>query len=132
MLSSTLLELVRVRADEASIKSPPPSTTSRNKESDLSDQAVMVLTLIDSLPFLHLTILDEWLSLTAESLNLIMNEGMRNICQQRFWEVLSSGEMDVDHAAQCVTWWSTKGGRDMVFRSMEAAKDYGLKEPSKL
>lgn len=132
MLSSTLLELVRVRADEASIKSPPPCTATGNKESDISDQAVMVLTLIDSLPFLHLTILDEWLSITAESLNLIMDEGMRNICQQRFWEVLSSGEMDVDHAAQCVTWWSTKGGRDMVFRSMETVKDYGLKESSKL
>lgn len=30
------------------------------------------------------------------------------------WEALSSGEMDVDRANYCVTWWTTLGGREMV------------------
>ncbi len=35
-------------------------------------------------------------------------------CLQRFWEVLSSGEMDVDRAQVCVAWWTTRGGRELL------------------
>lgn len=33
---------------------------------------------------------------------------------ERFWDSLSSGEMDVERAYFCVTWWSTRGGRELV------------------
>ena len=39
---------------------------------------------------------------------------MRKACQERLWDALSSGEMDVERANLCVTWWSTRGGREMV------------------
>lgn len=39
---------------------------------------------------------------------------MLQVCRQRLWEVLSDGEMDVDHSAICVAWWSTRGGKEMV------------------
>ena len=45
---------------------------------------------------------------------MIHDSGMREHCIERFWEALSSGEMDVERAYYCVTWWSTKGGREMV------------------
>lgn len=58
--------------------------------------------------------LEEWLPLTAHLINSISGPDMRDICVDRFWDVLSSGEMDVDRAHYCVTWWSTKGGRELV------------------
>lgn len=141
MLASTLLELVRMRAESASTGPLPPPLASELEHSKkgefyLSEQAVMVLTLIDSLPFLNLLILEEWLLLTAETLNLITDEAIKNICRQRFWEVLSSGEMDVNRAAICVSWWSTNGGRGMVLNGIEKTDAHsmsgGLGEQSKL
>ena len=141
MLTSTLLELVRMRAEKASIRPlPAPSALEsehiKSGEFVLSEQAVMVLTLIDSLPFLSLSILEEWLLMTAETLNLITDEAIKNTCLQRYWEVLSSGEMDVNRAAICVSWWSTNGGRDIVLNGKEKAdahfKSGVLGERSKL
>ncbi|MCJ1230611.1 hypothetical protein MMC12_007285 [Toensbergia leucococca] len=140
LLSSTLLELVRSRAQSAS-KEPLPQLTnapsSSNEESHLSEQAVLVLTLIDSLPFLPVHILEEWLPLTAETLNLIQDQNMLPMCRQRFWEILSSGDMDVERAEVCVTWWCTRGGREMVLYSkgkeiQELVMSGGLGEASKL
>ena len=74
----------------------------------------MTLTLIDALPFLQLEVLDEWLPLTADLIHVVREPEMRRACQERFWEVLSGGELDVDRAALCVAWWSTRGGREMV------------------
>lgn len=141
MLTSTLLELVRTRGEGASTEPLAPSFASepeysRNAESSLSEQAVMVLTLIDSLPSLHLAILEEWLPVTAETLDLITDVPTRDICRQRFWEVLSNGEMDVDRAALCVSWWSTNGGREMVLHDMDTVDaplmSGGLGQSSKL
>jgi hypothetical protein len=39
---------------------------------------------------------------------------MKKTCQERMWEALSGGEMDVERASYCVTWWSTFGGRELV------------------
>ena len=50
---------------------------------------------------------------------------MRDICVDRFWDVLSSGEMDVDRAHYCVTWWSTKGGRELVLFGGEQQEPEG-------
>jgi hypothetical protein len=39
---------------------------------------------------------------------------MRRVCQERFWEALEGGEMDVERGGVCVEWWCTRGGREMV------------------
>ncbi len=80
----------------------------------MSEQAVFALTLIDSLPFLQIDVLEEWLPLAAELLHVVHDPGMIRACQERFWEVLSSGELDVDRAALCVAWWTSRGGRELV------------------
>jgi len=75
---------------------------------------VLTLTLLDALPLLSLEALEEWLPLSADLVNMIEDQAMRNVCKERFWEVLSSGEMDVERANLCVGWWGTKGGREKV------------------
>lgn len=125
LLPSTLLELVRFRLETASPaliqqNAGPPviSLTEDNPTSFerplLSEQSVLVLTLIDALPFLPIDQLEDWLPVVAESLKMIKDVDQLDKCRQRFWDVLSTGEMDVGRAALCVTWWGTRGGRDMV------------------
>jgi hypothetical protein len=82
------------------------------------------MTLIDSLPFLPMPALEEWLSITAESISLVEGADMLHRCKQRFWEVLSNGEMDVARAQVCVSWWTTEGGRERVF-SVSPLQDEG-------
>lgn len=124
-LPSTILELVRFRLETASpapmqrMAGPPalsPSEGNRtfSEQPPLPEQSVLVLTLIDALPFLPIDQLEDWLPIAAESLNTIGDTNQLHTCRQRFWDVLSNGEMDVDRAALCVAWWSTRGGRDMV------------------
>lgn len=125
LLPSTILELVRFRLETASpapmqqiagppVLSPSAENPSAPEQPPLSEQSVLVLTLIDALPFLHISQLEDWLPVVAESLNSIEDSSQLHTCRQRFWDVLSNGEMDVDRAALCVAWWSTRGGRDMV------------------
>lgn len=90
-----------------------------NTATPFSEQAVLILTLIDALPFLQTDILEEWLPLTAKLVHVAHDSNMRKACQERFWEVLSVGELDVDRAALCVGWWSTRGGREMVLFGKE-------------
>ena len=52
--------------------------------------------------------------MTARLVNMVQDAQLRTVCVERFWEALSSGEMDVEQARYCVAWWSTKGGREMV------------------
>ncbi|KAJ5527887.1 Pentaxin [Penicillium frequentans] len=85
----------------------------------LSAQAVLTLALIDSLSFLRVEDLEDWLPLTAELINTIADRTMRHACVDRFWEALSVGEMDVDRAHCCVNWWSTQGGRELVLFGAE-------------
>jgi len=73
------------------------------------------MTLIDSLPFLPIPALEEWLSITAESISLVEGADLLHQCRQRFWEVISTGEMDVVRAQVCVSWWNTEGGKERVF-----------------
>ncbi|KAJ5898745.1 Pentaxin [Penicillium taxi] len=84
-------------------------------------QAVFTLALIDSLSFLGVDDLKEWLPLTVNLINIISNSGLRQTCADRFWEVLSNGEMDVDRAHFCVEWWSTWGGRELIIYGAESA-----------
>lgn len=125
LLPSTVLELVRYRLETASSAlilqnagRPDPSISEENRtlfeQHPFSEQSVLVLTLVDALPFLPIDQLEDWLPIVAESLNMIKDADQIHTCRQRFWDVLSNGEMDVDRAALSVAWWITRGGRDMV------------------
>lgn len=116
--------MIRDRALHASTAPIAPtagnsSTPDLGNGPALSAQAVLTLALIDSLAFLRVEDLKEWLPLTAEVINAIPDRDMRRACVDRFWEALSSGEMDVDRAHCCVTWWSTRGGRELVLFGAE-------------
>jgi hypothetical protein len=126
LLQSALLQIVHDRAMKAST-SPLPETRTDHESPPLSEQAVLVMTVIDSLCFLNLPVLEEWLPLTAELVAQIRDSAMRQRCQERFWESVSGGEMDVERAAVSVAWWTTKGGREMVlFGDEPPAEDEDL------
>lgn len=146
LLPSILLELIRFRLETASpellhyaASQSPELLNARSEGLEqplLSEQTVLVLTLIDALPFLPLDQLEGWLPLAAESLGVVQDPNQVYICRQRFWDVLSKGEMDVDRAALCVNWWSTRGGREMVLQTDQREQgpfmSGGLQESSKL
>lgn len=118
VLSETLLELLHHRALTAPTNPLPPTTQNdgegQGPQPSLSEQAVLLLTLLDALPNLPLGTLEEWLPLAADLLNIIEDRATREHCKARFWDVLESGEMDVERSAVCVEWWSTRGGREKV------------------
>ncbi|MCJ1354459.1 MAG: hypothetical protein MMC33_004448 [Icmadophila ericetorum] len=137
LLSAILLETIRTRIRTASTEPLPPLINIANKEEHLSEQAVLFLAVTDSLPVLPLDVLEEWLPLAAECLTEISGQDMYKSCQQRFWDVLSAGEMDVTRAAICVTWWNTRGGRDIflnrsTFNKVEPMMSGAIQEVSKL
>lgn len=115
-LAETLLEMVHYRIphagqallpagqDQDQQKAPPP----------MSEQSALVLTLVDALPFLPLSILEDWMNIAAGALYEIADPALREVVKQRVWTILSSGEMDVERAAIGVAWWGTKGGRELV------------------
>jgi hypothetical protein len=121
-ISETLLELLHHRALHAPVTPLPVSLTTKSEadaqaqetQPPLSEQAVLLLTLLDALPHLPLGLLEEWLPLAADLLNVVRDIPMREHCKLRFWEVLENGEMDVERAAVCVGWWNTGGGRERV------------------
>ena len=125
LLASSILELVRYRLETSSrasmqlnVGAPAPSPFDENpsisEQPPLSESTVLALTLIDALPFLPINQLEDWLPVVAECLHMIKDADHLHTCRQRFWDVLSSGEMDVDRAASGVAWWGTRGGREMV------------------
>lgn len=148
LLPSTILELVRYRLETASSAliqqdagRPDPSVSEENRtlfeQRPISEQSVLVLTLIDALPVLPIDQLEDWLPIVAESLSMIKDADQLHTCRQRLWDVLSNGEMDVDRAALSVAWWVTRGGRDMVLfgRNNQAEGPFmsgALEEVSKL
>lgn len=130
MLSATLLDLLYERAKVASTEPlfPHPSqeTSDLPNPRDLSEQAVLVLTIIDTLPQLQLDLLDEWLPLTAELINIIDDTSMREHCKEHFWHILVGGEMDPDRSGLCQAWWSTEGGRELLLFGREIHSDSEL------
>jgi hypothetical protein len=80
----------------------------------LSEQAHLALALLDALPFLSVALLEEWLPIAARLVNQIRDVAMADLCRERFWEKLVSGEMDVERSQLCVMWWTSRGGRDLV------------------
>ncbi|KAL9045875.1 MAG: hypothetical protein Q9214_001157, partial [Letrouitia sp. 1 TL-2023] len=118
LLSSTILELVRSRSESASAD-PLLNTLTPEQGTDsvvpLSEQATLVMALVDSLPFVPTDVLDFWLSRVAEALNNVQQLEMLYDCQKRLWNIFNNGEMGAEKAALCHAWWSTNGGKEMVF-----------------
>ncbi|TGO74229.1 hypothetical protein BELL_0298g00100 [Botrytis elliptica] len=125
MLAETLLEMLHHRATHAPTSPLPQSVYTRDTASQqdsqapLSEQTYLMLTLLDALPNLPLDALQAWLPISADLLNSIEDNYMRERCKARFWEILESGEMDVERSALCVGWWSTRGGRDQILFGRE-------------
>lgn len=117
LLAGSILEMVRYRAMLGVSTSPLPTLSTVTDAVDsipMSEQSALALAMIDSLPCLSLRNLEEWLPLTAETLNTIRDGLLRETCKRRFWEVLSNGEMDVPRAEYCVRWWNTMDGKQSV------------------
>ena len=120
MMAETLLELLHYRALNASGAYLPLSMAIKSEAdvqtqtAPLSEQAVLLLTLLDALPNVTLTVLEGWLSMAADLLDVVKDQSMKDHCKKRFWELLESGEMDVERSALCVGWWGTRGGRERV------------------
>ncbi|CAH0049096.1 unnamed protein product [Clonostachys solani] len=120
-LSETLLELLRHYMANASTE-PLPATLdaetgqagTQQAEDLLSYQSSLALALVDSLPYLPLPIVEDWLAIAAQALNEIEDPGLREPVKRRFLDILVSGEMDVERAAIGVNWWGTRGGRESV------------------
>lgn len=115
-LAETLLEMVRFRIPMASqgLLPIPQDARGQSAPPPMSEQSALVLTLIDALPFLSLPILEDWMGIIAVALHEIPDPALKGVASQRFWEILGSGEMDVERAAVGVAWWGTKGGRELV------------------
>ncbi|OHF02661.1 peroxin 8 [Colletotrichum orchidophilum] len=121
-LSETLLEMVRFKTLSAGTERLPATHDAiaqaekglAPEQELVSEQSSLVLTLVDSLPFLPLPLVEDWLTLTAQAMNEIVEPAVRQPVRDRFWEVLVSGEMDVERATIGVAWWTTKGGRELV------------------
>ncbi|KAL9098677.1 MAG: hypothetical protein Q9163_005705 [Psora crenata] len=117
LLPSIIMELVRCRLEQAAptlLQQKASEDGAAVRQENLSEQSALELSLIDSLPSLPIEQLEEWLPVVVESLSLVQDSNQQRICRERFWEVLSNGEMDVERAAFCVTWWGTRGGRAVV------------------
>lgn len=126
MLAATLLDLVHERAIHAPNTPLPPNyvptpinsselgSAPQSSVPDLSEQAVLILTLVDAFPCLSLALLEEWLPLTAEATQMIADPAMREYCKKHFWEVLVGGEMDPERSQICVRWWTSRGGRESL------------------
>ena len=123
LLSSSLLEVLHVHLENASSEPLPkgPLVEEHGGDEHLSEQAVLVLALIDSLSVLPLDVLEDWLPIAVESIHEIQEPALHQTAMKRFWDVLSNGEMDVDRAAFCVAWWETRGGRVKLLSSSNGA-----------
>lgn len=114
-LAETLLEMVHLRIPQAG-QLPLPATHDQSLAAPppMSEQSALVLTLIDALPYLPLPIVEEWMNVAAGALHAVSDPMLKDVTKHRFWEILGSGEMDVERAAIGVAWWGTKGGRELV------------------
>ncbi|KYK60132.1 peroxisomal membrane protein Pex17 [Drechmeria coniospora] len=120
-LSETLLEMLRTSIAAApaapldpSANQPPHAGLTQQDEVPMSVQSSLVMALVDSLPFLPLPLVEEWLTVTAQTMNGIADPRLRAPVKSRFWDVLVNGEMDVERSTMGVAWWGTKGGRELV------------------
>lgn len=121
-LAETLLEMVHFRIPQAGqVPLPASEDQSLSAPPPMSEQSALVLTLIDALPFLSLPIVEDWMNLAAGALHEIADPTLKDVAKQRFWDLLGSGEMDVERAAIGVAWWGTRGGRELVLFGLRGA-----------
>lgn len=114
-LAETLLEMVRLRIPYAGQGLIPAThDQSQAAPTPMSEQSALVLTLIDAIPVLPLPIMEDWMNIAAGALHEISDPMLGEAAKQRIWEILGSGEMDVERAAIGVAWWGTRGGRELV------------------
>lgn len=102
------------------LSTPPPGARTDTLDADLDERTVLTLTLIDSLPFLPLPMLEDWLPITADVLLRLSSALARQKCKARLWEVMTGGEMDVARSQVCVAWWGTRGGRETVLVGIDS------------
>ncbi|KAL8962102.1 MAG: hypothetical protein Q9193_001450, partial [Seirophora villosa] len=117
LLAATLLEALHTRlkrADSQPIYGLPEADADGSNTEPMSEQSALVHALIDALPFLSADELENWLPAAIKSIQLIQGPALRSAAKKSFWEVLSNGDMDCNRAAVCVTWWGTRGGRDLL------------------
>lgn len=113
-LQEVVLDMLRSRLSTASEKYLPPADAAFAETAPVSEKCVFLLAIIENLSFLSVHILEEWLVIAAESLHTLSDPMQKSECQKRFWDLLSSGEMDVERAAVSVAWWTSNGGRELV------------------
>ncbi len=114
-MQAVIMDLLSNRfMSAADVVLPPSVDIPPEGEKPLSEKSVFLLAIIDCLSSLFVPLLLEWLPTTADLLHKINDPLQRSICLQRFWEVLSNGNMDVERAAACVAWWNSRGGRELV------------------
>lgn len=113
-LQEIVLDMLRARLPHASEVLLPPEPALAESAAPASEKSVLLLSMIENLIFLPVFLLEDWLVSAAELLHNLLDTLQRSECQKRFWEVLSNGEMDVERAALCVAWWTTRGGRELV------------------
>ena len=114
----------------------------QQQQQELTEQAVLVLTMIDSLPCLALDLLEEWLGVVAGLVGVVAEPGtqqqqpqgggrgqgggggqLRDYCKRHLWETMVGGGMDAERSQRCVAWWSTRGGREQVLFGDEGGGD---------
>lgn len=114
-LQAIILDLLSQRLVQSSESLlPAMADVPMDAQQPSSEKAVLMQAIIDCLAFLPAPLLRKWLSIAADLLFKIENRAQRAMCQQKFWETLSNGDMDVDRAATCVTWWNNSNGRELV------------------
>lgn len=121
LFPSILLELLREQARTASrtpIRPVQQAAEAEDASSEapvaLSEQAIIVLTVLDSLTQVPLDLLDEWLPIAATMVNEIPDADMRDYARHHFWSILVDGELDPERSRVCHGWWSTGGGKEWV------------------
>lgn len=119
MMPAILLELLHSGAQQASTVPIPihPGAPEGGIETPvpLSEQAVLTLTVLDTLTQIPLGLLDEWLPIAADMVHSVQDWNMREHCKEHFWHILvGGGELDPERSRVCHAWWSTAGGKEWV------------------
>ena len=123
-LPMIVMEMLAARAASASETMLPSGTTEPvNANQAMSEKSIVNMALIDCLPDLALPLLSDWLTRTAVTVNQITDLLQRQACRQRFWEIVSSGEMDQEHSVACVFWWNSRGGRELLLENEQTEED---------
>jgi hypothetical protein len=116
-LQAVLLEMLHFRASNAPTTPLPqaqPVAPGLTEAQPLSERAVLILAIIDSVVYLPPGLLQDTLPLAASLLNELPPGQDKNSARARFWEVMSGGDMDPERALVAVGWWTRSGRADVV------------------